>query len=183
MSPTVTERILQRPNLAELAQGMKAISLTEPWASLVALGWKRCETRSWPTKYRGWLAIHAAKSIDLDMTELAVRRGWLPRASLATMATAPSPPTSPGATRCGHVVAIAQLVHVQRVTGLFGPLELEDLGGVELELGDYAVGRHFWRLANVWRLGSPVPAKGKLQLWDWAPPAEMLLHSSPARAV
>lgn len=38
---------------------MKAITLTQPYASLVALGAKRIETRSWATKYRGPLAIHA----------------------------------------------------------------------------------------------------------------------------
>jgi activating signal cointegrator 1 len=40
---------------------MKALSLWQPWASLVALGIKTIETRSWETKYRGPLAIHAAK--------------------------------------------------------------------------------------------------------------------------
>lgn len=32
---------------------MKAIRLWQPWASLIALGHKTIETRSWPTKYRG----------------------------------------------------------------------------------------------------------------------------------
>lgn len=38
---------------------MKALTLRQPWASLVALGVKTIETRSWSTKYRGPLAIHA----------------------------------------------------------------------------------------------------------------------------
>lgn len=41
---------------------MRAISLWQPWASAIALGSKRIETRSWSTSYRGPLAIHAAKS-------------------------------------------------------------------------------------------------------------------------
>lgn len=40
---------------------MKALTLWQPWASLIALGIKRIETRSWSTNYRGPLAIHAAK--------------------------------------------------------------------------------------------------------------------------
>uniref|UniRef100_A0A6M3J354 ASCH domain-containing protein n=1 Tax=viral metagenome TaxID=1070528 RepID=A0A6M3J354_9ZZZZ len=32
---------------------MKAISLWQPWASAMALGWKKIETRSWGTSYRG----------------------------------------------------------------------------------------------------------------------------------
>ena len=40
---------------------MKVLSLWQPWASLVAFGRKRIETRSWSTSYRGPLMIHAAK--------------------------------------------------------------------------------------------------------------------------
>ena len=42
---------------------MKALTLWQPWASLVALGHKRIETRCWSTKYRGDLAIHAAAKL------------------------------------------------------------------------------------------------------------------------
>jgi hypothetical protein len=38
---------------------MKAITIIQPWATLIALGEKKFETRSWTTKYRGPLAIHA----------------------------------------------------------------------------------------------------------------------------
>lgn len=40
---------------------MKAISLWQPWASLWCSGVKIHETRHWPTSYRGWLLVHAAK--------------------------------------------------------------------------------------------------------------------------
>lgn len=40
---------------------MKALTLHQPWASLVAIGAKTIETRSWRTSYRGPLAMHAAK--------------------------------------------------------------------------------------------------------------------------
>lgn len=42
---------------------MKTITLTQPWATLVASGAKKIETRSWSTAYRGPLAIHAAKGL------------------------------------------------------------------------------------------------------------------------
>lgn len=45
---------------------MKALSLWQPWASLVALGTKRIETRHWYLKHRGLLAIHAAQHVDKD---------------------------------------------------------------------------------------------------------------------
>jgi len=40
---------------------MKAISLWQPWASLWLTDAKVHETRHWPTSYRGWLLVHAAK--------------------------------------------------------------------------------------------------------------------------
>lgn len=43
---------------------MKALTVRQPWASLIACGAKTIETRSWRTSYRGWLAIHAGKTID-----------------------------------------------------------------------------------------------------------------------
>lgn len=39
---------------------MPVLTLWQPWASLVALGVKTIETRSWATKHRGRIAIHAA---------------------------------------------------------------------------------------------------------------------------
>lgn len=43
---------------------MKALTLTQPWATLVAIGAKRIETRSWRTNFRGRIAIHAAKGFQ-----------------------------------------------------------------------------------------------------------------------
>ena len=44
---------------------MKALSLHQPWAWLVATGQKHYETRSWGTPYRGPLAIHAGKEQEI----------------------------------------------------------------------------------------------------------------------
>lgn len=40
----------------------RCISLWQPWATLIAIGEKKIETRSWNPYYRGWMAIHAAKT-------------------------------------------------------------------------------------------------------------------------
>ncbi len=45
---------------------MKALTLWQPWATLVAMEVKKIETRCWTTKYRGELAIHAAKGFPKD---------------------------------------------------------------------------------------------------------------------
>ncbi len=41
---------------------MKALSLKQPYASLIAEGIKTIETRKWATKYRGDILICASKS-------------------------------------------------------------------------------------------------------------------------
>ena len=41
---------------------MKAITVWQPWATLLATGQKHNETRSWKTSYRGEILIHAAKT-------------------------------------------------------------------------------------------------------------------------
>ena len=43
---------------------MKVITLKQPWASLIAHGYKKYEFRSWKTNYRGPVLIHAGKGID-----------------------------------------------------------------------------------------------------------------------
>jgi len=53
---------------------MKAISLWQPWASLIACGAKPYETRHWspPRELIGQtIAIHAAKKIDREAAQLA----------------------------------------------------------------------------------------------------------------
>lgn len=49
---------------------MKIITIWQPWATLIALGIKKFETRSWSTEYTGPLAIHAAKR-KVNRNELA----------------------------------------------------------------------------------------------------------------
>jgi hypothetical protein len=49
---------------------MRALSLTQPWASLVAWDEKRYETRGWPTRERGWIAIVASKGFPADCRAL-----------------------------------------------------------------------------------------------------------------
>ncbi len=43
---------------------MKAITIKQPWATLIAKGYKEYEFRTWKTKYRGEILIHAGKGID-----------------------------------------------------------------------------------------------------------------------
>ncbi len=48
---------------------MKAITIKQPWATLIAEGYKEYEFRTWKTKYRGDILIHAGKGIDKKAME------------------------------------------------------------------------------------------------------------------
>ena len=48
---------------------MKVLTLKQPWATLVAEGIKKYEFRSWKTKYRGKILIHAGTGIDKEELE------------------------------------------------------------------------------------------------------------------
>jgi len=45
---------------------MKALSIMQPWAWLIVNGHKDIENRTWGTRYRGELYIHASKKFDED---------------------------------------------------------------------------------------------------------------------
>jgi len=43
---------------------MKALSILQPWAWLIANGYKDIGNRSWQTQFRGRFLIHASKTFD-----------------------------------------------------------------------------------------------------------------------
>jgi len=51
---------------------MKAISIRQPWAWLILFGGKDVENRSWPTRVRGRVLIHAPKSMSQDDYDFAL---------------------------------------------------------------------------------------------------------------
>jgi hypothetical protein len=127
---------------------VKALTLTQPWATLVALGHKRIETRSWSTNYRGLLAIHAAKGFPATARAFAAEERAIGRL--------------PARLPCGAIVATCELVDVRRTEEVALVAE-----AVERRLGDYTAGRYAWILSGVVAVPEPIPARGALGLWEW----------------
>ncbi len=48
---------------------MKIVTVRPPWSDLLAMRIKKAEFRSWKTKYRGRLAIHAGMNVDVAARE------------------------------------------------------------------------------------------------------------------
>jgi len=127
---------------------MKAISLTQPWASLVALGHKKIETRSWTTRYRGPLAIHASKRFPPSARVFAIEEAGLDRL--------------PKRLPLGAIIATATLKDIRKTEEV-----VNEISGLERRLGDYSPGRYAWMLEDIRVLPDPVPCKGALRLWEF----------------
>ncbi|MED4581855.1 ASCH domain-containing protein [Brevibacillus choshinensis] len=139
---------------------MKAITIHQPWATLIALGEKRYETRSWATNYRGQFAIHAAKKVDKDICRLEPYKSVLEKHGY----TADNLPT-------GCIVATCQLSECHQVRSDDGKMAtiidpINVITGNEYEFGWYAAGRFAWEMSDV-KQTDPVPAKGQQGLWNW----------------
>lgn len=124
---------------------MKALTLIQPWATLIVSGHKRVETRSWRTRHRGPLLIHAGKKIDHDYVE------WLRSIGDPSAPDLEEMPT-------GAALGYARLMNVL-------PTEIFQPRGLELRYGDYNPDRFAWCLAGVVAFAEPVPFPGKRGLW------------------
>jgi hypothetical protein len=151
---------------------MKVLTLTQPWATLVAIGAKRIETRSWQTGYRGPLAIHAAKGPGalgwMQMQHMC--RHVEPFKSILDLNDQHPANVLP----FGAIVATCELVDCVPTTYV-RQIKIVHIHGLEWlwteqekAFGDYTPGRFAWLLANVKMLPEPIPAKGALGLWEWS---------------
>lgn len=139
---------------------MRALSLWEPWASLMRAGAKKIETRSWGTSYRGPLLICAAKMRDADALDLLhdsdFQRGLLPlRQPTGNVLSVLS---------FGCAVALVNLCACVRTDRR--PADLEHrFTADEFIFGDLSPGRYAWVTENL-RALKPFPVRGQQGLWE-----------------
>lgn len=131
---------------------MKALTIRQPWAWAIAAGHKPVENRTWTTRYRGPLAIHAAQAWDengeLYMARWLIKPPWWPLGAINQ-----KPPT-------GVFVAVADLIDIHRAA-VIQPCCL-DWGQVPASADDMWF---HWRLDNVRPLSQPVAGTGRQGLW------------------
>ena len=172
---------------------LKALTINEPWASLIVSGEKTIETRPYATSFRGKIAIHAAKSsrfVDrpqdfnaipafLKLIHYQIKRGKIQSEFMADSLD------------LGCIIATADLVDCRKIIGtrdepvtlaatretimvanskiiLEGnPYNMEIDGTREYDLGDYTPGHYAWIFKNIHRIIQPIPVKGHPQLWNF----------------
>ena len=126
---------------------MKVLSIKEPWASLIMNGTKKIETRSWKTKYRGEIYIHAslskAKITKPEVYELIKDMNF----------------------KCGYIICKCNLVDCIYMTDEYVN-DMKTNHYEEYICGHYEVGRYAWIVEDV-KVIEPIEAKGKLGLWKY----------------
>lgn len=177
---------------------MKALSLTQPWATAIALGSKRVETRSWATRYRGLVAIHAAKGYRVgDLIYYGCCWNWC-GALWATGKRLGDRQPLEDVLPFGAIVAVAKLVACRRTEDFtVGELDTprrpagaepdvaQFYEWTERQMGDFSPGRFGFALDAVIPLRAPVPCKGALGLWTVPRDVQLLVEEfarQPAEA-
>lgn len=136
---------------------MKAISLWQPWATLMAIGAKKIETRSWYTNQRGPVAIHAAKKWTDNLVLTCTSRTFGAALGIDRRAydniieykkdlTAYLP--------FGAILAVGILTDCVKTT--LSNIPEDD----EYYFGDYTPERFMWKFEKIIKLPEPIPYRG-----------------------
>jgi hypothetical protein len=147
--------------------GVKVLSMIQPWATLLVQGETLYETRSWKTRYRGSLAIHARLKLDKLACKHELIRSLLAKNGY-TEQTLPT----------GLILAMCELTNCYQVIEANNTSAILESGtrvtGDDLLLGDYSAGYFAWEIVSFRQLKPFIPAKGKLGLWEYPLSSEMM---------
>lgn len=120
---------------------MKAISVKNPWAFLIFHG-KDVENRTWPTNFRGTIAIHSSQRPEKGHVLNATQLSHLDHDVVKVL--------QKGSYPNGAIIGQVD------ITGC-----VQDSGSIWAVAGQY-----HWQLANSVMYPKPIPCKGKLNFWD-----------------
>lgn len=153
---------------------MTVISILQPWATLIVIGAKKFETRSWDTKYRGELLIHASlgKSYGVGPNKVSCRElcyqdpfkkfidggnGYdkLPFGAIIGKVNLAGVSTTDFFLQCSKGIPL-------RDESQYSAEEWE----TEIAFGDFSSGRYGWLLNDPVKFEIPIPAKGRQGFWN-----------------
>lgn len=138
---------------------MKVISIWQPWASLIVLGHKFFETRTWapPTSVIGQtIGIASTKNV------LPAQRAAFEEENFQKFYQTLDMPPFDELPR-GHLVGTARLDSYEQITEDF----LDEITFEEQAYGWFKIGGYAWRLMDRKPLPHPIPIRGAQGLFDW----------------
>lgn len=125
---------------------MKVLTIKQPWATLIMQGDKRFEFRSWQTKYRGELLIHAGKGIDKEAMKRLKK--YIPEDM-----------------PLGKILGKVKLVDCIRMSPEFKEMLLKENN--EIYTKSSFQENYGWQVTDVEVFNVPIEAKGHLSLWEF----------------
>ena len=137
---------------------MKALTICQPYAHLIAIGDKKVENRTWPTRYRGPLAIHAGKS----------RKMLGATGNVFLTFAEPNYGIEVADMEFGAVIATAKLVDCLHIVGIYEGKHDEKYPW--LKNHEHTEGDWCWVLTEVQPI-EPIPCSGSQGLWNWDEPS------------
>jgi len=145
---------------------MKVISLIQPWATLVVIGAKKIETRSWNTSYRGEILIHASKKMTGEYKRLCETEPF--KTALKDVNELP----------LGKIIGKVNIVSTIKTEDIIyvsdGMIPLKERTkynknhwDIEFAFGDYSPGRFGWLLSNPVSFTNHYPINGAMSFWNF----------------
>ena len=124
---------------------MKALTIKQPWTSLIIEGYKKYEFRSWKTNYRGKILIHAGLTLEKDMLERF--KEYDLNYDL------------------GCIIGEVEITDCILVDKEFND-ELNNINSLVYTKSNH-VEKYAWKLENIKKYDKPIYIKGKLGLWNY----------------
>lgn len=119
---------------------MQCLSIRQPWSWLICNGHKDIENRTWPTKFRGRIYVHAGKRFDEGAIEWLINKGF-PAFKMRPLYS-----------------------EVMPRGALVGEVDIVDC--VQESASPWFVGPYGFVLANPIAYDTPIPCKGWLRFFD-----------------
>lgn len=148
---------------------LKALSVRQPWAGLLARGVKRFEVRSWRPSQLGLYILHASSGKTREIRDLrqeSLYRRALTRADMKDEANWDQ----------GALIAVVKIV---RVWGLGSwPKGLTPL---DKYLSKHGPNDFLWEVGRRWVFNRPIPSEGAPRLWTPPPETRRALAAQLSR--
>ena len=142
---------------------MKVLTIKQPWASLIVDGIKDIENRTWKTNYRGRILIHSS-NIPFKFSGLS---DILTKEQFDSLKDKIAPFMG---NDCGDIIGSVEIVDcVINHKSIWAD---KTDGVTDSNTGEFIPRRepkpvYNWVLANPIKFEKPIPAKGKLGLWEF----------------
>jgi hypothetical protein len=138
---------------------MKVLSLLQPWATLVVVGAKKFECRSWKTNYRGTIIIHASAKKPNRREKVFFEEAAFFKTYIDSMDYLPY----------GAIIGKVVLKEIYKTEWLIQNMEVISSHKWEQELAfdDFSPKRYAWHLEQAETFEHILPVKGSLGLWEY----------------